>query len=94
MPILHSQPSLNFRNGFYPILGAVIVAFLIAAVICIPIIFAFSPLLLKSDNFFAIMSVESSDVFSVMAQLVFIFISIFNAPVYLFNTRETILLFL
>ena len=91
--ILHARKTFTYRSGFIPLLwalGFTVVAFF---TISIPVMYMYGELIITEDTFLKVMSSQSNDVTSVLIQLLYVFISMFHAPVYLFNGRESTILF-
>lgn len=56
--------------------------------------FLYGEIIITGDTFLKVIAKQSSDVSSLLIQFIFVFISMFHAPLFLFKGRESTFLFL
>ena len=94
MVILHSRKKLDFKSGFRPVLLAIVCIFCLFCTISNLVMFLYGEIIITGDTFLKVIAKQSSDVSSLLIQFIFVFISMFHAPLFLFKGRESTFLFL
>lgn len=76
-----------------PIMLTELFLFIVYVGVSLPLMYLFGEDIISGRTFLDVISTKSTDVTSLLIQLVYIFTAMFHAPGFLFSARESTLLF-